>query len=79
VLHILLRALQATLREACPTAPRTAAMGAVSFLHRFGSSLNPHFIELCFASFDGLDPGVRLHHLRVQPSPAQAHRGHRAA
>ena len=33
VLHILLRALQATLREACPTAPRTAAMGAVSFLH----------------------------------------------
>jgi hypothetical protein len=26
VLHILLRALQATLREACPTAPRTAAL-----------------------------------------------------
>jgi hypothetical protein len=23
--------------------PRTAAMGAVSFLHRFGSSLNPHY------------------------------------
>jgi len=43
VLHILLRALQATLREACPTAPATASMGAVSFLHRFGSSLNPHF------------------------------------
>jgi hypothetical protein len=48
VLHILLRALQATLREACPTAPRIAAMGAVSFLHRFGSSLNPHFhYHLC--------------------------------
>jgi hypothetical protein len=43
VLHILLRALQATLREACPTAPATSSMGAVSFLHRFGSSLNPHF------------------------------------
>jgi len=43
VLHILLRALQATLREACPTAPRTASFGVVSFLHRFGSSLNPHF------------------------------------
>ena len=43
VLHILLRALQATLREACPTAPDFAAFGAVSFLHRFGSSLNPHF------------------------------------
>ena len=43
VLHILLRALQATLREACPTAPDSASFGAVSFLHRFGSSLNPHF------------------------------------
>ncbi|MFG1691364.1 transposase, partial [Gemmatimonadota bacterium] len=43
VLHILLRALRATLREACPTAPPTASIGAVSFLHRFGSSLNPHF------------------------------------
>ena len=39
VLHILLWALQATLREACPTAPTTASFGAVSFLHRFGSSL----------------------------------------
>ena len=53
VLHILLRALQATLREACPTAPRTAATGAVSFLHRFGSSLNPHFhFHVCVV--DGL-------------------------
>ena len=43
ILHILLRALQATLKEACPTAPPSASMGAVSFLHRFGSSLNPHF------------------------------------
>jgi len=43
VLHILLRALRATLRQACPTAPASASMGAVSFLHRFGSSLNPHF------------------------------------
>ena len=53
VLHILLRALGATLREACPTAPKTAAMGAVSFLHRFGSSLNPHpHFHLCVV--DGL-------------------------
>ncbi|NNM05505.1 MAG: IS91 family transposase, partial [Gemmatimonadetes bacterium] len=53
VLHILLRALQATLREACPTAPSTASFGAVSFLHRFGSSLNPHFhYHLCVV--DGL-------------------------
>ncbi|MFC1660479.1 transposase zinc-binding domain-containing protein [Gemmatimonadota bacterium] len=54
VLHILLRALQATLREASPTAPAKASIGAVSFLHRFGSSLNPHFIELSFTSLDGL-------------------------
>ena len=53
VLHILLRALSATLREACPTAPATASMGAVSFLHRFGSSLNPHYhYHLCVV--DGL-------------------------
>jgi hypothetical protein len=57
VLHILLRALQATLRKACPTAPRTAAMGTVSFLHRFASSLNPHFrCHLCVV--DGLFEGV---------------------
>jgi len=43
VLHILLRALHATLREASPSAPASSSMGAVSFLHRFGSSLNPHF------------------------------------
>lgn len=41
-------------RGACPTAPRTGSFGAVSFLNRFGSSLNPQFIELTFASFDGL-------------------------
>ncbi|MFC1791355.1 transposase, partial [Gemmatimonadota bacterium] len=52
-LHILLRALQATLREACPTAPADASFGAVSFLHRFGSSLNPHYhFHLCVV--DGL-------------------------
>ena len=59
VLHILLRALQATLREACPTAPATSSMGAVSFLHRFGSSLNPHFhyhvcvVDGLFETFEG--------------------------
>ncbi len=37
----------ATLREACPTAPATASIGSVSFLHRFGSSLNPHYHFHC--------------------------------
>jgi hypothetical protein len=46
VLHILLRAIRATLHEASPGAPgsvQDARLGAVSFLHRFGSSLNTHF------------------------------------
>jgi hypothetical protein len=33
----------ATLRRASPPAPGDAQLGAVSFLHRFGSALNPHF------------------------------------
>jgi hypothetical protein len=38
----LLRAIRITLRHASPGAPAAAQLGAVSFLHRFGSSLNPH-------------------------------------
>jgi hypothetical protein len=41
VLRILLRAIH-TLRHASPGAPIDARLGAVSFLHRFGSSLNSH-------------------------------------
>ena len=47
-------------------APATASIGAVSFLHRFGSSLNPQFIELSFASFDGLAE-ILLGALRAPP------------
>lgn len=43
VLRIFLRAIRTTLRSASPGAPHDARLGAVSFLHRFGSSLNPHF------------------------------------
>ena len=82
VLHILLRALHTTLREACPTAPQAAAMGAVSFLHRFGSSLNPHFhFHLCVV--DGLferlecdadqDPATPATHLRFHEATALTH------
>ena len=42
VLRIFLRAIRTTLRHASPGAPADAQLGAVSFLHRFGSSLNPH-------------------------------------
>jgi hypothetical protein len=48
VLHILLRALRHTLRDGSPGAESDTRFGAVSFLHRFGSSLNPHFhYHLC--------------------------------
>lgn len=47
VLRILLRAIRTTLRSASPGAPRDAQLGAISFLHRFGSALNPHFHYHC--------------------------------
>jgi hypothetical protein len=43
VLHIFLRAIRTTLRQASPEAGPEAQIGAISFLHRFGSSLNAHF------------------------------------
>jgi hypothetical protein len=43
VLHVLLRAIRTTLQSASPGAGPDAQLGAVSFLHRFGSALNPHF------------------------------------
>ncbi len=41
VLRILLRALRTTLRRASPSAGPDAQLGAVSFLHRFGSAPQP--------------------------------------
>jgi hypothetical protein len=43
VLRVLLRGIRTTLRHASPPAPGDAQLGAISFLHRFGSALNPHF------------------------------------
>ncbi|MGH2982089.1 MAG: transposase, partial [Solirubrobacterales bacterium] len=43
VLRVLLRAIRTALRRASPPAPGNAQLGAVSFQHRFGSALNPHF------------------------------------
>ena len=43
VLRIFLRAIRTTLRDASPRAGPGAQIGAISFLHRFGSSLNAHF------------------------------------
>ena len=43
VLRIFLRAIRTTLRHASPGAGPGAQIGAISVLHRFGSSLNAHF------------------------------------
>ena len=48
ILHIFLRTIEQTLRAYSPGAGPRARLGAVSFLHRFGSALNPHV--LCEAS-----------------------------
>jgi hypothetical protein len=42
VLRILLRAVERRLREHSPGCDRTARIGAIAFIHRFGSSLNEH-------------------------------------
>lgn len=56
VLRILVRALRRTVRERSPGAGPGAQFGAVTFLHRFGSSLNPHFhYHLCV--LDGVFEG----------------------
>jgi hypothetical protein len=72
VLRVLLRAVRTTLRRASPSAPADAQLGAVSFLHRFGSALNPHFhfhvVVLDGVFSDGDDGSVTFHeatHLTV--------------
>jgi len=47
VLHIFLRVVEAHLRKSCPGASARARFGAVSFVHRFGASLNRHLHYHC--------------------------------
>jgi hypothetical protein len=65
VLRIFLRAIRSTLRRASPGASPRAQIGAVSFLHRFGSALNAHFhCHVCVIDgVFGVDPhgGARFH------------------
>jgi hypothetical protein len=64
VLRVLLRAIRTTLRRASPSAPADAQLGAVSFLHRFGSAL-PHFhfhvVVLDGVFSEGDDGSVTFH------------------
>jgi Transposase zinc-binding domain/Putative transposase len=58
VLHLFLRVVEETLRQSSPGAGSEALFGAVSFLHRFGSALNPHVHFHC-AVIDGVfQPGT---------------------
>jgi hypothetical protein len=64
VLRILLLAIRTALRRGSPGAGPDAQIGAVSFLHRFGAALNPHF-QFHLVVFDGVFTetidGVRFH------------------
>jgi hypothetical protein len=65
VLRILLRAIRTLLLKRSVTAPADAQLRAVSFLHRFGSALNPHF-HFHLVVLDGLfsedpDGSVQVH------------------
>jgi hypothetical protein len=51
VLRIFLRAVETTIRNACPHAPRKARFGAVSFLHRAGSTINEHLHYHCIVTY----------------------------
>ena len=42
VLRIFLSVVERCLRDHSPACPATARIGAVAFIHRFGSSLNEH-------------------------------------
>ena len=73
VLRIFLRAIRTTLRGTSPGAPRDAKLGAISFLHRFGSSLNTHFHYHCVildgAFSDGPGGDARFKDHRAVLSP----------
>jgi hypothetical protein len=57
VLHILLRVIEAHLRESSPGASARARLGAVSFVHRFGASLNRHTHYHCCILDGAFEPG----------------------
>ena len=62
VLHIFLRVIEAQLRQSSPEAGAGARLGAVTFVHRFGSSVNRHLHYHCVV-LDGifaLDADERL-------------------
>jgi hypothetical protein len=65
VLRVLLRGIRTALRHASPPAPGGAQLGAVSFLHRFGSTFVPHLhfhvVVLDGVFSEGDDGSVTFH------------------
>ena len=66
VLKIFLRVVEQVLRERSPEAAPKSRLGAVSFVHRFGSALNEHLhfhccvIDGVFEPDQGCDEAVRF-------------------
>ncbi len=72
VLHIFLRVVEAHLRGSCPGASARARFGAVSFVHRFGASLNRHLHYHCCildGVFDPLQAGGVQFRQASAPTP----------
>ncbi len=72
VLHILLRVVEAHLRRSSPGASAQARFGAVSFVHRFGASLNRHLHYHCCildGVFDPLQAGGVQFRQASAPTP----------
>ncbi|MGH7573621.1 MAG: transposase, partial [Longimicrobiales bacterium] len=81
VLAVLLRAIRSTLCRTSPDAVPDARLGAVSFPHRFGSALNPHF-HFHVVVFDGLfgqaEDGTLLFHEATRLNAEDIERTERA-
>ncbi len=74
MLHILLRVVEAHLRRSCPGTSVQARFGAVSFVHRFGASLNRHLHYHCCildGVFDPLQAGGVQFRQASAPTPEE--------
>jgi hypothetical protein len=69
VLHIFLRVIEANLRQTSPGAGAQARLGAISFVHRFGSALNRHVHYHC-CIIDGLFEPIDDGQVRFLHAPA---------
>jgi len=74
VLHIFLHVVEAHLRQSSTATSPQARLGAVSFIHRFGASLNRHIhFHCCIIDgvFERADHGCGVpEHLDFRPAPA---------